>query len=313
MQGAEFQAMRLSGRWPSARRVALSILVFVACLAVIKANYRSPLYGDAALIAVLSSEDRTPERMAAHEHRLTSSENLRRASLDPRLAGLNRPLRAGDGNEAIGSVPGPAVYVSVDSVEDGVLLIDSVSEVSPTEAKAIAEAVADAYVAELGANQVVPVVDSFAMPCEFHANLLSHPRVLIGVLVLSLFASVFVLLVPSVWFSKRRLPTTLAVTLAVAVFLLDCLFHPMFLGELVSVVVAAILLAAIGVAAARRPWVMLAISLLIWASAPVVHDGFTSASLIGRLIVVAWVLGATAAWATHLSVQGRSGNGGESQ
>ncbi len=305
--------MRLSLWRSSARRVALSILVFIACLAVIKTNYHPPLYGDSATITVLSIADRTPEGMAAHKRRLASAENLRRASLDPRLARLNRPLRVGDGAEIIGSVPGPTVYVSVRSVDNGTLLIDSVSEVSAVEARSIAAAVAAAYIAGEGATQISPVEESIPTACEFHPSPLGEPGEVVMALVLSFLASGFVLFIPAAWFSKGRLPSTLAVTLAAAVCVLEYFFFPMFLGELVGIVVAAVLLAAIGFAAARRPWVMLAVALLIWVSAPVIHDGFNSASVAGQLSVVAWVVGATAAWVTHLSVQPRSGIGGGSQ
>lgn len=299
--------MRLSFQRPTALRAVLGVLVFTASLVIIWANYRPPLYGDRAAIAVLSKGDRTSEGMAAHERRLGSAETLRRASLDPRLAGLDQPLRASDGTEAIGSVPGPSVYVSVRSMEDGVLSIDSVSENSGEEAKLIALAVADAYAAELGEDRISLVSDPISTASEIHPSALSGPWDVITVLLLGGLASGFVLFAPTVWFSKRRWATTLVLALAVTIYLLQQFPPTMSVGFLgpIDLVAAAVLLAALGLGAMRRPWIFLATAILLWIIAPVISHGFNTPSLVGQFSLVAWVLGGVGGWASRLSVQGK--------
>lgn len=288
--------MRLPVRRPSALRVAMALGVFAICLVLIWVNYRPPLYGDGAGGAILSMADRTAEGMAVHERRLGSAENLRLAALDPRLAGLDRALRAGEMTEIIGSVPGPTVYIFIRSVDEGVLGIDAVSENSPAEAKSIALAVADAYIAELGEDHAALAPNPFPGASVFLPSALSEPGNILAALFLGGLASGFVLFAPSVWFSRRRLATTLVLTPAIALYLFEqfpLLIFPGFLG-LFDLAAAAVLLAALGLGALRRPWVFLAVAILLWITAPVIFHGFNTPSLVGRFSWFAWGVGAVA-------------------
>lgn len=299
--------MRLPFQRPSALRVAIALLVFATCLVLIWANYSPPLYGDGAEIAVWSAGDRTAEGMAGHERRLGSAENLRRAALDPRLAGLDRPLRAGEMTEIIGSVPGPAVYVFVRSVDEGVLGIDSVSENSAEEARSIALAVADAYIAELGEDHVALAPSTFPTATMFLPSSLSESRRILAALFLGGLASGFVLFAPSVWFSRRRLAMTLVLAPAVALYLFEQITPPMFPGFLgpFDLVAAPVLLATLGLGAMRRPWVFLALAILLWITAPVIFHAFNTPSLVGQFSWMAWVVGATAGYLSRPSAPAR--------
>jgi hypothetical protein len=181
-----------------------SIVVFAACLAAIRANYRARLYGDTAVVKVLPVADRTPEGMAAHARRMVSQEILSRALLDPRLSGLNQPLRAADPDEAIGSLPGPQVYAHVDSVEDGTLSVDSVAEGSAAEATSIALAIADAFIADEGANRVVPWTAGIPTGCTFQLRPLGEPWELATAVALAVLASSLALVVPTAWLTPWR-------------------------------------------------------------------------------------------------------------
>jgi hypothetical protein len=237
-----------------------SILILAACLAAIKENYRAPLYGETVIIKVLPLADRTAEGMAAHARRLVSPENLRRASLDPRLAGLQQPLRAGDPDEPIGSSPGPQVCAFVSSVEDGTLSVDSVAEGSAAEARSIALAVADAYIADQGANRIVPGAAFIPTSSEFHTMPLGEPWETETAVALAVLASALVLVVPTTWVTKRRLAATL-VLVPIASVLLLALREPFPGNILVDVVVGAMVSGAFGVGAMRRPWGFLAVVL----------------------------------------------------
>jgi hypothetical protein len=236
--------------------------------------------------------------MAEHARQLASPENLRRASLDPRLSGLHQPLRAGDPREMIGSIPGPAVYIHVDSVEDGTLWVDSVAEGSPTEAWAIAWAVADAYVADQGPNRIAPGTAGISTACQFWPAPLGEPWELATALTLAALASIAVLILPLAWVTKRRLAMAAVAVPTASVFVLEewHFFPP---GGPPDIVAAAIASAAFGVGAARRPWLFLALALLVYATAPVVHDGFNAASLSAGACILAWLIGAPAGWVSR--------------
>ena len=193
------------------RRTMATIVVFAACLAAIQGNYQARLYSDTSVVKILSVADRTPERMAAHARRLVSPEILSHASLDPRLSGLHQPLRAGDREEVIGSSPGPQVYAHVNSVKDGTLWVESIAEESAVEATSIALAVTDAYIADLGANRVVPWTAGIPMRCEFRPKSLAEPRELAAAVALAVLASALVLVVPTKRLTIRRLMAVSAV------------------------------------------------------------------------------------------------------
>ena len=175
------------------RKTMASIVVFGVCLATIRLNYRARLYGDTSVVKILSVAERTPECMSAHARRLVSPEILSHASLDPRLSGLHRPLRAGDREEVIGSSPGPQVYAHVDSVEDGTLWVDAIAEGSAVEATSIARAVTVAYIADQGANRVVPWTAGIPMGCEFQPKPLAEPWELAAAVALAVLASALAL------------------------------------------------------------------------------------------------------------------------
>jgi hypothetical protein len=182
-----------------------SIVVFAACLAAIRANYRTRLYAERAIAKVLPVADRTPVDMAAHARRLVAPDNLRRASLDSQLSGLHQPLRTGDPDDAIGSSPGPQVYALVDSVQDGTLRVACVvAEGSAAEARSIAFAVADAYISGQGASRVVPWTDRIPTGRVFHPMLLGAPWELATAVALAVLASAIILVVPTPWVSKLR-------------------------------------------------------------------------------------------------------------
>ena len=297
--------MRLPHCRPTVRRSMASIVVFAACLAAIRGNYRARLYGDMAIVKVLPVADRTPEGMAAHARRMVALENLRRASLDPRLAGLHQPLRAGDPDEVIGSLPGPQVYAHVDSVEDGTLSVDSVAEGSAAEARSIALAVADAYIADQGASRVVPWTAGIPTGSEFHPKPLGEPWELALAVALAVLVSALVLVVPTAWVSKRRLAATVVVVLIASVVVLELWqpFPPR--SEVVDVVVGAMVSGAFGVGAVRRSWIFLAVALLVWAGAPVIHHGFNAVTLSAQGCVLAWMVGAPAGWVSRSVTKGR--------
>jgi hypothetical protein len=278
------------------RRAMASIVVLAALLVAIKGNYQARLFGDGAIIQVLALADRTPEGMAAHARRIVSPENLRRASLDPRLSGLHRPLRAANPDEVIGSSPGPQVYAHVDSVENGTLSIDSVAEGSAAEATFIALAVADAYIADQGASRVVPGTAGIPMRCEFQPKPLGERWELAAAVALAVLVSIVVLVVPTERLSWRQW-IAVAIVGAIASVLALELWQPFpLLGTEVDVVVGAVVSGAIGVGAVRRPWVFLAIALVVWAAAPVIHDGFNAVTLSSSGCVLGWMIGAPAGW-----------------
>jgi hypothetical protein len=181
-----------------------SIVVFAACLAAIRGNYRARLYGDTSVVKVLSVADRTPKGMAAHARRIASPEILSYASLDPRLSALHQPLHAGAQEEVIGSLPGPQIYVHVDSIENGTLWIASIAEGSAVEASSIALAVRDAYIADQGANRVVPWTAGIPMRCEFQPKPLAEPQELAAAMGLAVLVSALVLVVPFERISLRQ-------------------------------------------------------------------------------------------------------------
>lgn len=287
------------------RRGMASIVVFAACLAVIRGNYRARLYGDMAIIKILPVADRTPEGLAAHARRLVSSEILSRASLDPRLSGLHQSLRAADPQEVIGSTSGPLVYASVFSVEDGTIAVDSVADGSAAEARLIALAVAGAYIADQGASRVVPWTAGITTLSEFHPKPLGEPWGLATAVALAVFASALVLVVPAAWVSKRRLMAT-AVVVPIASLLVLELWQPFSPGgKGVDIVVGAVVSGAFGVGAVRRPWVFLAVALMVWAGAPVMHHGFNALTLSAQGCVLAWMVGAPAGWVSRIVTKGR--------
>jgi hypothetical protein len=117
-------------------------------------------------------------------------------------------------------------------------------------------------------------------------------------LTLAVLASIAVLIVPSAWVTKRRLAVAAVVVPIASVFILEewHFFPP---GGPADIVAAAIASAAFGVGAARRPWLFLALALLIYAAAPVVHHGFNAASLSAGACILAWLIGAPAGWVSR--------------
>lgn len=282
-----------------------SIVVFAVCLAAIKGNYRARLYGDRAIVKVLPVADRTPEDMAAHARRMVSLENLRRASLDPRLAGLHQPLRAADPHEVIGSVPGPQVYGHVESVVDGTLSVDTVAEGSAAEATYIALAVADAYIADQGATRVIPWAAGIPTASEFHPSPLSDPRELATAVTLAVLVSVLVLVVPTAWVSKRRLAATVVVVPIALVLVLELCLTSFPVSRNVDVVVCFMVSGAFGVGAVRRPWVFLGVAFLFWEVTPVIHHGANAVTMSAAGCILAWLIGAPAGWVARSVTQGR--------
>lgn len=277
----EASDMRLAHCRPTVRRAMASVAVFAACLAAVHASYRARLYGDTAAVKILPVADRTAEGMAGHARRSSSPGVLRRASLDPRLSALRRPIRAADPNAEIGSSPLPQVSAFVESVEDGTLWISSVAEGSAAEATLIARAVADAYIAEEGVNRVVPWTAVIPLRCEFHTRPLGEPWQLAAALVLAVLVSSVVLVGPLERLSLRQW-MGLAVAVPIVSILAVELWEPFALvGGVVDLVVGAVVLAAFGVAAVRRPWLFLAIALVAWAGGPVMYHGFNAATLSG--------------------------------
>ena len=290
---------------PTVRRTMASIAVFAVCLAAIRLNYRARLYGDTSVVKILSLADRTPEGMAAHARRLVSPEILSHASLDPQLSGLHQPLRAGDREEVIGSSPGPQVYAHVDSVEDGTLSVDSIAEGSAVEATSIALAVTVAYIADQGANRVVPWTAGITMRCEFQPKPLAEPRDLAAAVAVAVLASTLVLVVPTKRLSFRQWMAVAGVVPIVSVLTLE-LWQPFPPGSgVIDVVVGAVVSGAFAVGAVRRPWVFLTIALVVWAGAPVMHDGFNAVTLSAQGCVLAWMVGAPAGWISRSMTKGR--------
>jgi hypothetical protein len=283
-----------------------SIVVFAVCLAAIRGNYRARLYGDIAVLKVLSEADRSPKAMAAHARRLVSPEILRRASLDPGLSGLHQPLRAGDPHEPIGSSPGPQVYVYVNSVEEGTLWVDSIAEGSASEATSIAQAVAAAYIADQGASRVAPSTAGIPMRCEYLPKPLSEPLGLAAAMALAVLASVLVLVFPTKRLSLRQW-IAVAVALPIVSVLALELFWPPFSsgGGVIDVVVAAVVSVAFALGAVRRPWVFLAVALVVWAFAPVTYHGFDAVTLSAQGCVLAWMVGAPAGWISRSMTKAR--------
>ncbi len=296
--------MRLPHCRPTVRRAMASIVVFAVCLAAVRGNYRARLYGDAAVVKVLPVADRTPEGMATHALRLVSPEILRRASLDPRLSTLHQPLRAADPDEVIGSSPGPTVYAHVDS-SAGLSWVDSLAEGSAAEARSIALAVADAYIADQGASRVVPWTAGIPMRCEFHPKPLAEPQELAAAVALAVLASALVLVVPTEQLSLRQWMAVAVVVPIVSILVLE-LWQPFPPGsKVVDVVVGAVVSGAFGVGAVRRPWVFLAVALVVWAGAPVMHHGFNAVTLSAEGCVLAWIVGAPAGWVSRSVTKGR--------
>lgn len=301
--------MRLPCCRPTVRRVMASVAVFAACLAAIRGVYRAPFYGDTVAVKVLPVAERTPEGMAAHARRFVSPEVLRRASLDSRLSSLHRPLRAAAPDELIGSRPGPMVYASVFSVEDGILWIDSETEGSRAEATSIARAVADAYVADQGTSRVVPWTVGIPLSSMTYTSLLGEPWQLAAALALAVVASALVLVGPIGRLSLRRWMTVAVAVPTAAVLALE-LLEPFLLGSEVDVVVSVVVSGAFGVGAARRPWLFLAIALVVWAGAPVMHHGFNAVTLSAQGCLLAWMVGAPAGWVSrHVPIGGKRSPG----
>lgn len=290
---------------PTVRRGMASIVVFAVCLAAIRGNYRPRLYGDTAVLKVLTVAGRTPEGMAAHARRLVSPEILSRASLDPRLSGLHQPLRVGDPEEVIGSSPGPQVYALVNSVEDGTLWVDSVAEGSAAEATSIALAVTGAYIADQETSQVVPWTAGIPMCCEFHPKPLGEPRELATALALAVLASALVLVVPVPRPTLRRLTAAVAIVPAALVLALGFWQPFLLIGGVIDLVVGTVVSWAFAVGAMRCPWVFLSVALVVWAGAPVMHDGFNAVTLSAQGCVLSWMVGAPAGWISRSMTKGR--------
>jgi hypothetical protein len=139
--------------------------------------------------------DRTPEIMTAHARQLVTPKILDAASLDPRLSNSHRPIHSANPDKFIQENPIPKVYVTVDSVEDGTISIDSTAEGGMGEANSVASAVADAYIRDQGPSRVMRW--SAGMRSEVVPKPLSQPWELAAAVVLSLLASALILIVPN--------------------------------------------------------------------------------------------------------------------
>lgn len=127
---------------------------------------------------------------------------------------------------------------------------------------------------------------------------------------LAVLASALVLVVPTKLLSFRRWMAVAGVVPIVLVLTLE-LWQPFPPGSgAIDVVVGAVVSGAFAVGAVRRPWVFLAIALLVWEGSPVMHDGFNAVTMSAQGCVLAWMVGAPAGWISRSMTKGRKASPG---